>query len=346
VGSVALDQVDFSMTEDPDGLKGALRSASLVLAAQADGRTAAQDIFAAAQADYGRLLGVLYAAGYYAPTINIAIDGREAGTIAPLAAPEAIRVVRYRIDPGPAFRFDRAEVGPLAAGTILPPDYAKGERARSGAVSAAATAAVEGWRNVGHPKAAVGNQQVTAFHTTATLDSVLTIAPGRQARLGTLRFQGQERMREERLQAIAGFPSGAVFSPRALQRSADRLRRTGAFRSVALTEAEAIGPDGTLDIDATVIEEAPRRLGFGAEVASFDGVTVSAFWLHRNLFGGAERLRFDAEIAQIGSQSSGADYTVKATFERPATFTPDTVFGLSLEAAHIEDVDQTLDRTR
>ena len=31
--------------------------------------------------------------------------------------------------------------------------------------------------------------------------------------------------------------------------------------------------------------------GFGAEISSLDGAGVSGFWLHRNLFGGAERLR-------------------------------------------------------
>ena len=33
--------------------------------------------------------------------------------------------------------------------------------------------------------------------------------------------------------------------------------------------------------------------GFGAEVSSTDGAMLSGFWMHRNLFGGAERLRID-----------------------------------------------------
>jgi translocation and assembly module TamA len=343
-GARALDQVDFSTTGGEAGLDAALRAASLVLGAQAEGRTAPQDVFAAAQADYGRLLGVLYAAGHYSPTINIAIDGREAGEIPPLNPPTVIRTIRYRIDPGPPFRFGQAAIGPLAPGTALPSDYATGATARSGSISDAAAAAVAGWRDAGHPKAAVQGQQVTADHRSATLDSRLTVAPGPRATLGALRFTGQQRMREDRMRAIAGFPSGTTFSPDAVQDAADRLRRTGAFRSVALTEAERVAPDGTLDITATVIEETPRRIGFGAEVASFDGLTLSGFWLHRNLLGGAERLRFDAEIAQIGSQNSGVDIRAGVTFERPATFTPDTVLSLSLEGAHVEDTDQTYDR--
>lgn len=328
-----LDAVEFAAPGAARELADSLRGASLVLQAQREGRTEAQDIFAAAQADYGRLIGALYAAGHYSGIINIKIDGREASGIAPLNAPAAIRNVTIEVQPGAGFTFGRAAVGPLAPGTDLPRGFRAGEPALSGVIRSAAESAVDGWREAGHPKAGVGGQAITADHARSQLEASITVAPGPQARLGALRFVGAERMREERLHAIAGFPSGEVYSPEAVRRSADRLRRTGAFRAVALAEAETLAPGDVLDVTATLTEEAPRRIGFGAEIASFDGLRLEGFWLHRNLFGGAERLRVEAEIAQIGARETGTDYRLGATFERPATFTPDTTFSLSAELA-------------
>src|SRR5690606_39677942 len=80
------------------------------------------------------------------------------------------------------------------------------------------------------------------------------------------------------------------------------------------------------DIGVTVVEQKPRRFGFGAELSSTEGLKLSAYWMHRNLLGGAENLRFDAEIAGIGGGSggidddkNGIDYTLGTRFARPGT---------------------------
>ncbi len=149
-------------------------------------------------------------------------------------------------------------------------------------------------------------------------------------------------MREERIRAIAGFPQGQVFDPELLEQSATRLRRAGVFRSVALAEADEPNPDGTLDVVTTLVEDLPRRYGFGGEVSTLDGVDASAFWMHRNLWGGAERLRFDANVENIGAQDNGIDYRFGVTLERPATFTPDTLVTLGAQVARLDDDDNTI----
>lgn len=326
----ALDTVTFALPGVSDDLADSLRGASLTEAARRDGRTDAQEIFGAAQADYARLLGALYAAGRYSGTISIRIDGREAADIAPLNAPSRIGTVTIEVNPGPEFAFSRAEAGPLAPGTDLPDDFAAGRPALSGTIREAADAAVDRWREVGHAKARVGNQQLTANHPRRTLDARLGIAPGPQVRIGKLTFTGQNRMRLARLYKIAGLKEGVIYSPEELRKAAERLRRTGVFRSVALTEAETLGPGNTLDIAANVSEMPWRRLGFGAELSSTEGGTVSAFWMHRNLLGGAERLTIEAEASKIGLKSGGGmDYSLGATVERPASFTPDTTAKLT-----------------
>jgi translocation and assembly module TamA len=336
--------VEFSAPGASEALATALRGASLSLAGAGRGEAQdVRDVLAAAQQDYARLLGALYAAGHYAGVISIRLDGREAADIAPLEAPERIGRVEIRVEPGPAFVFGRASVAPLAPGTELPEGFRSGAGALSGQIRAAVEAGIEGWRVVGHARAAVARQSLIADHRTARLDAEITLKPGPRVRFGEIRFTGQTRMRPERLREIAGFPAGAVYSPAEIRRVAERLRRTGVFRSATLTEAERLGPGDRLDVEVALIEEAPRRIGFGAELASLEGVTLRGFWLHRNLFGGAERLRLDAEIAQIGGQTSGTDYRLGVSLERPATLRPDIALGLAATLAHIEDRDQTRD---
>lgn len=339
----AADDIRFLTPGASADLATALRAASPLLAAEREDRSDAQDYFAAARAEYAALLAALYARAFYSPVITVSVDGREAASIAPLDAPETIRQITVTVQPGPDFAFSQTRIAPLAEGTKLPAAFAIGKPAGTGVIRDAAKAAIEGWRNVGHAKAAVGDQELIVDHEAETLAASIGMQPGPRLRFGNFSIEGQERMREDRIRAIAGFPEGEVFDPAALRRSADRLRRTGVFRSVSLAEADTPGPDGTLDINTTLVEDLTRRYGAGAEVSTLDGLDVTAFWMHRNLFGGAERLRFNLAVENIGSSDSGIDYILGATLERPATFTPDTLLGIGVTAQRLDEEDQTID---
>lgn len=337
--SVALERLDFLTPGASDDLRDALRDASLLIQARRDRTEAAQDLFAAARADYGRLLGVLYSEGHYSAVINIRLDSREAADIAPLDAPTRIEAITVTVEPGPRFVFSRAAIAPLAPETELPEDYAAGQVARSGAIVDAAAAGVEGWRQAGHAKAAVGGQKITADHRATSLSADIALSPGPRVRFGEMTITGQERMRTRAIERIAGFPTGEVFDPDDLDLVTKRLRRTGVFRSASLTEAETLGPGGTLDVALVVAEEKRRRLGFGAEIGSFEGLTVSGYWLHRNLLGGGERFRVEGEVGGIGGESGGEDYRLGVRIDRPATFGPDTSAFTEAEVVKLTEED-------
>lgn len=335
---VALERLEFEAPAADKDLLATLKSASLLVSSELDGQEDAQDLFAAARAEYGRLLGALYAAGHYSGVISVRVDGREAAGIAPLDAPARIDVIEVQVDPGPAFRFSEARVAPLAAGTVLPKGFAIGQPALSGMVREAAAAGISGWRDKGHAKAEVAGQDVVANHPQATLAAQIALEPGPRLRFGPLVVEGEARIREARIVKIAGLPEGEVFSPQELERAANRLRRTGVFKSVTLAEGEILSPD-LLPITVTVAEEKPRRYSFGAEIATEEGLGLSGYWLHRNLLGGGERLRIDGEIANIGAQNSGIDYALGVTLDRPATLTPDTTVGIAAEIGHLDEED-------
>ncbi|MFG6561822.1 autotransporter assembly complex family protein [Sulfitobacter sp. 1A15299] len=285
-----------------------------------------QELVAAAQADYGRLLALLYDNGYFGPTLKITLDGVDAAAIPPVQPPRRIDRAVITVDPGPKFRFGAARIAPIAPGTELPEGFATGQTASLGVLKETVSAGVSGWRDVGHAKAALADQDLVAKHRLRQIDAALRLAPGPKLRFGALTVTGNQDVRTARLIEIAGLPEGEVFSPEELELATERLRRTGAFDAVSLIEADRIGPNDTLPITAQVTEAPKRRFGFGAELSSLEGLTLSTFWLHRNLLGGAERLRLSAEIEGIGGNSGGEDYTLSARFERPATFNEDTNF--------------------
>ncbi|MEL6609641.1 MAG: autotransporter assembly complex family protein [Pseudomonadota bacterium] len=324
---VALDAVDLQvsgpdtevLTED---IRGVLRVQDALEAEEDSGRA----IVAAALSDYRRVVETLYGAGYYSSSVSIRLDGREAAGIELLAVPATVDRVTVTVDPGTRFSFGRAVVAPLAPGDTLPDSFAPGQVAAAGAVKDAVQSSVEGWRAEGNAKAAAVGQSVTADHRANTLDVAIDIDPGPVLTFGNLIITTDSKVRDRRIRQIAGLPSGARFDPEELERVASRLRRAGAFGAVGLTEAETANADGTLDIELSLSDPKQRRYGFGVEVSSLEGATVSGYWLHRNLLGGAERLRFDFEVAQIGTadgQGGGTDYSTGVRIERPADLGPD-----------------------
>lgn len=336
-------KLDFRIAGEDDALERSIRNTSLISGALKEGRTTGQDVLAAARADYARILGALYDAGHYSALIYITLDGVEAAEIAPLDAPPAVQSVIVTVDPGPKFKFSRAAIGPLAPKSDIPEEYVRGEIAGTGTIKSAAVAGVDGWRNSGHAKADVGAQQITADHTTDTVDSQIELAPGPNVTFGKLNMTGYDRMNPRRLRKIAGFPEGQQFDPEELEDVRKRLRRTGVFSAVTLDEADTLGPGNTMDVNLTVVEQKPRRIGAGFEISTTDGAQVSAYWMHRNLLGGGERLRIDGTVSDIGSDTSGRDEDVTLRIDRPATLTPDTTAYIETKIAREREEDYNSD---
>ncbi|MFZ1467563.1 MAG: autotransporter assembly complex family protein [Paracoccaceae bacterium] len=341
--ALALDRLDFSVAGQDKALTKSVRASSLLLSQQADGATNAQDLFTAARSDYARILSTLYTEGHYSAIISIRIDGREVAEIAPLNAPSRIGTITVSVDPGPTFAFSRATIAPVAPDTDLPSEFATGQTARSTVITQAEDAAILAWREDGHAKAVVAAEDLVANHPDATLSADIRVAPGPALRFGALTVTGAERMRVNRIIKIAGLRYGERFSQSELDRASQRLKRAGVFSSVTLTEADYPVAGDLLPITATVVEEKLRRYSLGAEIASLDGLALTGYWLHRNVNGGAERLKIEGSITNIGAGTSGMDYNLGASLERPATFSPDATATLSFNIGHLDEVDYYAD---
>lgn len=338
----AFDAVQFAVAGNDAKLTKELRAASGLAAAAKD--RSAQDLFADARAEYGRLLSALYATGHYGPVIHVLIDGREASSIAPLNAPSTIGTVAVTVDPGPVFNFAQAQVAPLAPRTEMPPAFAVGKPAGAGVIKGAVQAGVDGWRSQGNAKVKVAAQDLTADHATSTLSARVALAPGPVLRFGALKVNGAQTIRPNRVQKIAGVPTGERFDPVQEKRVVERLRRSGVFSSVTVTEDAGITPPDYLGLTADLVEAKRRRYTFGAEVATDDGLSLNGSWLHRNLLGGGERLQITGAVSNIGGTTgSGLDYSLGVTLDRPATPGADTTLNLLANIGHQDEDDFSAD---
>ncbi|MFT7596116.1 MAG: translocation and assembly module TamA [Paracoccaceae bacterium] len=316
--------VETSLTAPgaPEDLQDRLRGSSAALSAEERGLESVQEMLAASLSDYRTLVQILYDEGYFSPVVHIRLDGREAAYIKPLNLPRSVAKIEIQVTTGPAFQFGRAGIAPLAAGTVLPETYQSGQRATTGAIRNAAIAGIDGWRAVGHAKVKVGGQKITANSRAAVLDADITLAPGPKLAFGKLTVTGQSRVRTDAMARIAGFPTGEVYSPEQVQKVGTRLRRTGAFSSVSIKEGALANPNGTLDFEATVEDQPLRRISFGVELSSSNGLDLSAKWTHRNLWGAAERFQFEAAIRNLGGVED-VDGRLGLRLDLPAKLGPD-----------------------
>lgn len=331
-----------------------LRNASNLWGDREQPASGAPGLLARARGDYDRLLAALYNEGYYGGAISILVAGREADAIPPDSALPERTTVAVRVDPGPQFTFGALDIvnrpptevaeddvveAPSAAG------FAPGAPARAGAIRRAEALLVQAWRQLGYPKAQVARREVVADHPTQTLDVTLILDPERQAVIGPISTSGTERMDPDFVVRQTGLEPGTEYDPDTIALARERLARLDVFRALRIEAAEQVGADGVLPYAVIVQEQPLRRFGIGATLSSVDGLGVEGYWLHRNLFGQAERLRLDAKIAGIAFpvETEEFDYAFGGTFTKPGIWTPDTdlVAAISAERTVLPLYEQT-----
>lgn len=302
-----------------EDLQERLESSSSVMSAETNGLDTPQELIAASLSDYRTLVQVMYDEGYFGPIISIRVNGREAADIPTLEPPSSVTSIAITVQPGPAFRFGRANIGPLPPETVLPDGFKSGQPANTGILRDVVSTGILSWREAGHAKAEVGDQKISVNARQQQLNADISLLPGPRLRFGRLKVPQDSAVTPEAIARIAAFPSGEVFAPAQVQKVGTRLRRTGAFSGVSMREAETPNPDGTLDFEAVVVDQAPRRISFGAELSSESGVELSARWIHRNLFGAADRLQVEGRISNIGGEDD-IDGSVGVRLDQPAFF--------------------------
>ncbi|WP_425104300.1 autotransporter assembly complex protein TamA [Ancylobacter sp.] len=331
--------VSLTVTGGDSALKDRIEAASALERLSERAPSGAAGLVRRALADRRDINAALYAAGYYGGVIRIRLAG-----IAPDAPDifqriEAARArgpvpVEIDVQAGPLFQFGRVELldaanrRPLAdAPSLTRLRLEPGEPALATSILRAEGAIVDHWRRLAHPLARVADKEVVADHKTNKVDVTFLIAPGPVATFGRFTVVGADFLTpgfiEERIEIAPGTP----YSPEVLDRLRRRLLEYEAIASVRINEADRLAPDGSLPITIEVSARLPRYVGFSATYSSTDGSAINAYWGHRNLFGGGETLRLDAQVSWFGEKSEAvpnADpfgYKLAATFVKPGIYT-------------------------
>lgn len=339
----------FNIPDASKQLNNELRSASALLTEAQTPASNTALLLARAKGDYRAFIATLYAAGYYAGDISIQINGVEVSDIPFTAKLPRHSSIAVSISTGPLFQFGNISFTPLPTGIKdrdIPTQITgliTGAPALAGLIGDTANLSIEAWRQEGHALAKIENRAVTADHIRQKLDVDIAINPGPALRYGPITISGNNAVDPDFLRYMANLPEGKRFDPDDLSTAKLRLMRIGALRSVHIDEAGTALPDDSFPLGLEVQELAPRRIGIGATIASGEGLGVSAYWIHRNLFGKAERLRFDATVGGINGDSGldTLDYSLGAKFTKPGIWTPDTNLTASViaEQTRIGDVE-------
>lgn len=320
---------------DESGLAATAQAVAQTVTLRERAPTDAFGLIGRVRADLPRLQEALRAEGYWGGQVGATIDGlspEDPALPARLQAARAPVPVVITLTPGPRYSVGRVTITaePAAYTDVVreaaqAAGFMEGDPARAEAVLAAETAMRDALRNAGHPLAAVAGREITVDHDRRAMDIAWRFAPGPRARFATPDVRGQDRTDTGLLRrTVARQVEGRDYSPAAVERARRALVSLGVFDSVRVEAGTEVGPDGTLPIAFVVSERPLRAVGGTVAYETNFGLAVSVFWEHRNLFGGAERLRLEAEASRISDGSFGnATYRTFATLTLPELFERD-----------------------
>jgi translocation and assembly module TamA len=335
------DILPYMVEIEPTGdgrLDAALAAVSQLVALRESAPTSPGGVAGRARADRERLQQALQSESYWAGTSRITLAGTTAED--PLltekleASTERPLPIRITVEKGEPYRIAslvlRADTpaGQRALDWVAerPFDLAVGDPARAAPILDAEQALRDRLLAAGHPLASMGRRETLVDHGRKSMDITWHFSPGPVAVFAAPDVEGMVRVEPRFLRAQASRIEGERYSPEVLERQRRDLMALGAFGSVRARAAERLDEAGRLPVTFTVTERARRAIGVNLAYETNYGPSVRVYWEHRNLFGRAERLRLEAELARIGTNGGleEATYRIGGTYRDPA------VFGLNL----------------
>lgn len=276
--------------------------------APADGESLARR----AEIDAGKLTDALWGEGYYNATVEVLVAGRpvRAGEVAAAARAAAgmkgreVVPVAIRAVPGERFTLRNvAVVTPSGARLDDIPardlGLAPGDPARAESVRAAQGRVIDYYRDQSRPLTRPVDILATVDHAKKTMDATIVVAPGAVAPLGEISVSGAPGVDPAVIRSYIYAEPGDAYSPQTMASMRKSVLRIQALSSARVVESDKLDAQGRLPVMVDVTERAKRLIGGSVRVSTLDGPAMRAYWEHRNLFGGAEYLRFEADGAML-----------------------------------------------
>jgi translocation and assembly module TamA len=295
------------------GVKSAVTDASSLYKLRKDPPPDGDALARRAMSDFGPVIDALWGLGYYNAAVTIAIDRAAMSIVSPNIAAfareadsyrnRAVAPIAIKVDPGPMFRLRSIRAvngaGEEFSEEALPARVVGlkvGDPAAASGLRAAQARIVDWFRNQGRPLAKVLSIAPVVDHATGAMDVTFYAAPGPVAPFGEATLVGPKTFSPAIARSFLYIEPGDPYSPRALADARASLRQIPAVGGVRIVESPTLDAYGRLPYEVDVEERLPYAVGASAKYSTLNGPAGQVYWEDRNVFGGAERLRLQADL--------------------------------------------------
>ena len=310
--------ISYAITVDVQGgdgaLKNAVQDASSLYKLRMDAPPDGDALARRAESDFGPIIDAMWGAGYYDAAVTISIDrvsmtilssdiagfARAAESLPQPRSGASIhkRECRDRCSASARsvwsaptarrFRKRNCRRGSSASsqGTLRRPPNCARRRPGSSIISA---------RRGGRSPRSLSIAPVVD-HAAHVMDVTFTVDPGPIAPFGEATMNGPHDFDPAIARSFLYIYPGEPYSPQAVADARNSIRQIPAVGGVRITEGTALDAYGRLPYTVDVEDRLPYAIGASAKYSTTNGPAGQVYWEDRNVFGGAERLRLQADV--------------------------------------------------
>jgi len=312
-----------------DELDRAIADSSLLISLREKAPVGAFALVGRARDDEDRFLTVLQGLGFYKGRVQVRIDGRALDDpdlpnyLASLPAKPPAKV-KISIQPGPRFH-----LGQVSIEGSVPPQVrqtlglAPGAPAVASDVLAARERLLDALHDRGYALATVSQPIAILDPSADALDISFKVDTGPVVEIGPIRFQGLQDLNESFLRERLLVHTGERYDPKAIEKARQNLASLGVFSSVVAVPGKKLDAQGQLPLELVVTERKLHAVSFSAAYTTDLGISTSASWKDRNLFGNAEQLELSLGFSAGGTAQTDPGYWGSARFIEPDFLHPD-----------------------
>jgi translocation and assembly module TamA len=150
----------------------------------------------------------------------------------------------------------------------------------------------------GYADAVAMERRIVVDHASAQVATEFRFSVGQLARLGSVRAEPPDLLRQSFVDELKNWRTGDVYSPQALARLRRDLTATGAV-SLASTSLAPANENGLRDVVINVEPARRHAYELGVSYSTTEGAGMQAQWTRRNLTGRADSLTVAATLAEM-----------------------------------------------
>ena len=314
---VSRTAISYAVTVDIEGGDGALKTAvtdaSSLYTLRKDPPPDGDALARRAESDFGPIIDAMWGAGYYDATVTISIDRASMSILSSDIAGFARAAESYRnrevapvsinVNPGQLFSVRSIRVigadGAELSEAELPARIVRlkpGDPAAAADLRAAQARIVDYFRKEGRPLVKVASVAPVVDHAAHVMDVTFTVDPGPIAPFGEATMNGPNNFNPAIARSFLYIYPGEPYSPQAIEDARNTIRQIPAVGGVRITEGTALDAYGRLPYTVDVEDRLPYAIGASAKYSTTNGPAGQVYWEDRNVFGGAERLRLQADV--------------------------------------------------